>query len=117
MAAASTLATLLINQTLETISTLESLSVISPQDAALIRSKLNPSGPFPSLTVQSSTYGPPTLPPRISKPESRARALWDYNGAEVDDLRFRANDEIIVVDEGKSLHPPQPPQTVLMRSQ
>lgn len=118
---AHTLATHLINQTLSSIATLESLSVISASDAQLIRSKLPPpNGPFPSLHAaqqnQSGSFGQmnvsggaasspyggqqpqqypsppshqmqphssgsvvPALPPR-GKPESRARALWDYSG-------------------------------------
>ncbi|KLT39006.1 hypothetical protein CC85DRAFT_288980 [Cutaneotrichosporon oleaginosum] len=48
--------------------------------------------------VQSHT---PALPPRITPPsynEQRARALWDYNGADPEDLRFRQGD-IVIVDE------------------
>nr|XP_019011020.1 uncharacterized protein I206_04328 [Kwoniella pini CBS 10737]OCF49801.1 hypothetical protein I206_04328 [Kwoniella pini CBS 10737] len=40
----------------------------------------------------------PTLPPRGKPAESRAKALWDFNGTEGDDLQFRSGD-IIVVDE------------------
>nr|ODN74263.1 hypothetical protein L203_06640 [Cryptococcus depauperatus CBS 7841] len=44
----------LINQTLSSIALLESLSVVSPADASLIRQKLpSPTGPFPSLSSSS----------------------------------------------------------------
>ena len=106
-----TLASHLVNQTLASISVLETLSLINPADAQLIKSKLPPAnGPFPSLATQSdmstsfanlnvspspsSPYdqkgqpyqqqnqAPPTLPAR-SRPvtEVRAKALWDYHGA------------------------------------
>lgn len=114
---AQALATHLINQTLSSLSVLETLDVLSREDAALIRSKLpNPYGPFPSLqpslnpqittsfgqlsvgpaspppphispqhTIQSPSPNPqsamvPSLPARAPLRESRARALWDYNG-------------------------------------
>ncbi|CAD6575714.1 MAG: hypothetical protein TREMPRED_001477 [Tremellales sp. Tagirdzhanova-0007] len=45
----SALAAHLINQTLSSVALLESLSLINPNDAQIIRSKLpSPSGPFPS---------------------------------------------------------------------
>jgi hypothetical protein len=51
-----TLAAHLINQTLESISLLESLALISAPDAHFIRSKLpNASGPFPNLTTSDSS--------------------------------------------------------------
>ncbi|WVQ72370.1 hypothetical protein IAR50_001922 [Cryptococcus sp. DSM 104548] len=44
----------LINQTLSSIALLESLSIINPSDASLIRQKLpSPTGPFPSLAPLS----------------------------------------------------------------
>ncbi|WVQ67500.1 uncharacterized protein L199_005700 [Kwoniella botswanensis] len=137
----------LINQTLSSIALLESLSIINPTDASLIRQKLpSPTGPFPSLNPPSpspsasfaglnisqsptswtvrharedSTHSPPQrqpqiqaapvqqppqpapaplLPPRGRPAESRAKALWDFNGTEGDDLQFRSGD-IIVIDE------------------
>ncbi|ORY32857.1 SH3 domain-containing protein [Naematelia encephala] len=59
---AQTLATHLLNQTLASISLLESLSIISATDAHTIRSKLPPpTGPFPSLDPpqQSTQQQPP----------------------------------------------------------
>ncbi|WVQ99539.1 hypothetical protein IAU59_006675 [Kwoniella sp. CBS 9459] len=136
----------LINQTLSSIALLESLSIINPSDASLIRQKLpSPTGPFPSLnppqspsssfaglnisqtspswTVrharEDSVHSPhqhqhqhqhqqqqpsaapvpaPSLPPRNRPAEVRAKALWDFNGTEGDDLQFRSGD-IIVIDE------------------
>ena len=102
------LVTHLLNQTLSTISTLESLRVISQADAHAIRAKLpSPTGPFPSFdrgTSPAPAHGtqfgglnvpggpsapvppytsqpsaPPALPPRAPV-EQRARALWDYGG-------------------------------------
>lgn len=43
----------------------------------------------------------PALPVR-SAPEpqvNRARALWDYQGGEADDLQFRSGDTIIIDEE------------------
>ncbi|OCF41898.1 hypothetical protein I317_04308 [Kwoniella heveanensis CBS 569] len=143
----------LINQTLSSIALLESLSLINPSDASLIRQKLpSPTGPFPSLNppqspsssfaglnisqtspswtvrharedslhspvqqsqppapqvqvpiqpVQHQPSAPapaPSLPPRNRPAEVRAKALWDFNGTEGDDLQFRSGD-IIVIDE------------------
>jgi hypothetical protein len=52
---AQALATHLINQTLSSLSVLETLNIISRDDASQIRSKLpNPYGPFPSLEAVSS---------------------------------------------------------------
>ncbi|GFZ46719.1 hypothetical protein JCM24511_03939 [Saitozyma sp. JCM 24511] len=136
---AQALAAHLLSQTTASVSVLETLGVISSQDASLIRSKLPPpSGPFPSLNPpqrdlsssfssmnivhQSPSYGQPmqqqqqqhqlqqpiqsppapppapALPPR-GRPESRAKALWDYNGSEADDLTFRSGDTIIIDEE------------------
>lgn len=54
---AEALASHLINQTLTSILLLEQLSLVSPQDAALIRSKLpHASGPFPSLAGPASPH-------------------------------------------------------------
>ncbi|WWC62137.1 uncharacterized protein I303_104728 [Kwoniella dejecticola CBS 10117] len=131
----------LINQTLSSIALLESLSIINPADASLIRQKLpSPTGPFPSFAPPSpsssfaglnisqsptswtvrhareeSIHSPPhqqqqvqapppqqapapSLPPRGKPAETRAKALWDFNGTEGDDLQFRSGD-IIVIDE------------------
>ena len=104
---AESLASHLVHQTLSSIALLESLSLVSPPDAQIIRSKLpSPNGPFPSLALAphpsqdistpfhgsdaggapSGSYGQqpsvPTLPPRGRShgPEVRARASWDYNG-------------------------------------
>ncbi|WRT66527.1 uncharacterized protein IL334_003486 [Kwoniella shivajii] len=41
----------------------------------------------------------PTLPPRGRPAEIRAKALWDFSGAEADDLQFRSGDTIIVDEE------------------
>lgn len=142
------LATHLINQTLSSLSVLETLNIISRDDASQIRSRLpNPYGPFPSLEPASSIHQSfsqlsvtsvspprqqispqpatpqahtqqnmslvPALPPRGAAKEVRARALWDYSGTvsevktpeltckEPDDLRFQANDTIIIDEEGE----------------
>jgi len=71
---AQALATHLINQTLSSLSVLETLNIISRDDASQIRSKLpNPYGPFPSLGAASSpsanasfsqlSLGPASPPP------------------------------------------------------
>ena len=92
---ANALASHLLTQTASAIAILESLNVINPQDANIIRSKLpSPSGPFPSLepasprhdmsasfqTLSMGTSSPsvPALPAR--RVENRAKALWDYHG-------------------------------------
>ncbi|KAL7421915.1 hypothetical protein Q5752_003687 [Cryptotrichosporon argae] len=54
--------------------------------------------PAPHAPQQSQTQAVPPLPPR-SKPEVRARALWDYHGTEADDLAFRQGDSIIIDEE------------------
>lgn len=112
---AQALATHLINQTLSSLSVLETLNIISRDDASQIRSKLpNPYGPFPALEAVTSpsvnaSFGQlslapaspprhqpspqppmppmhsqmavvPSLPPRATPRETRARALWDYAG-------------------------------------
>ncbi|KAK1924104.1 SH3 domain-containing protein [Papiliotrema laurentii] len=41
---------------------------------------------------------PPSLPPR-ARSEQRAKALWDYSGAEPDDLAFRQGDTLIIDEE------------------
>lgn len=46
----------------------------------------------------------PALPARSPAPapaynEQRARALWDYNGSDADDLRFRQGDTVIIDEE------------------
>ncbi|KAK8870109.1 hypothetical protein IAR55_000679 [Kwoniella newhampshirensis] len=54
--AAQAFASHLINQTLSSIALLESLSLINPVDASLIRQKLpSPTGPFPSLVAPATT--------------------------------------------------------------
>jgi hypothetical protein len=74
---AQALATHLINQTLSSLSVLETLNIISRDDASQIRSKLpNPYGPFPSLGAASSpsattsfgqlSLGPASPPPHQS---------------------------------------------------
>ena len=69
---AQALATHLINQTLSSLSVLETLDIITRDDAAQIRSKLpNPYGPFPSLNSSSQasqsfsqlSLGPASPPP------------------------------------------------------
>jgi hypothetical protein len=76
-APAQALATHLINQTLSSLSVLETLNIISRDDASQIRSKLpNPYGPFPSLETASSpsintsfsqlAVGPASPPPQQS---------------------------------------------------
>jgi len=104
---AEALAAHLINQTVHSVSILESLNLISPADARTIRAKLlSSAGPFPSLALPtqpesdiSSSFGSlnvaggssslfgaqssvPSLPPRgrLSGSETKARALWDYHG-------------------------------------
>jgi hypothetical protein len=56
----------------------------------------------PPAQAQPAHVPGPALPPRNTPPaysnEVRARALWDYNGADPDDLRFRQGD-IVIVDE------------------
>ncbi|EIW70468.1 hypothetical protein TREMEDRAFT_68076 [Tremella mesenterica DSM 1558] len=114
---ATVLASHLLAQTTSAIGVLESLGIISSQDASLIRSKLpSPAGPFPTLTPPSprndvsgpfgrmnmgppgqQQIGPPALPAR--RAEVRAKALWDYHGTEADDLVFRAGDMIIIDEE------------------
>lgn len=65
------LASNLINQTLNSIFLLESLSLITPADAHAIRSKLPPpSGPFPSLDPPAP-YSPP--PPQLHQSFSNLR--------------------------------------------
>jgi hypothetical protein len=56
-----------------------------------------------SPTVAPAARQSPGLPPRQPVPaatdtQPRARALWDYSGAEADDLQFRQGD-IIIIDE------------------
>jgi hypothetical protein len=81
---AQTLATHLINQTLSSLSVLETLNVISREDVSQIRSMLpNPYGPFPSLdsSLQTSfsqlsvqTASPPTHQPPLQSPSPQAPA-------------------------------------------
>ncbi|ORX35749.1 SH3 domain-containing protein [Kockovaella imperatae] len=65
----------------------------------------SPQAPLPSSQSQqfsqtpSSPYPPPALPPRGRATESRARALWDYNGTAHDDLTFRSGDTVIIDEE------------------
>jgi hypothetical protein len=77
---AQALATHLINQTLSSLSVLETLNIISRDDASQIRSKLpNPYGPFPSLGAASSpsanasfgqlSLGPVSPPPHQPTPQ------------------------------------------------
>lgn len=77
---AQALATHLINQTLSSLSVLETLNIISRDDASQIRSKLpNPYGPFPSLGSASSpsatasfsqlSMGPASPPPHQPSPQ------------------------------------------------
>ncbi|WWD15598.1 hypothetical protein CI109_100020 [Kwoniella shandongensis] len=146
----------LINQTLSSIALLESLSILNPVDASLIRQKLpSPTGPFPSLNPPAAPAPAPTagsssspsssfshlnlgnpastspswtvrhaqeevvpaqqpqgqglgqapvLPPRggggrPGPQEIRAKALWDFNGTQPDDLQFRGGDMVIIDEE------------------
>ncbi|KAL0253955.1 hypothetical protein I308_101334 [Cryptococcus tetragattii IND107] len=54
----------------------------------------------PSNNMQSSAPAP-VLPPRqkFGPAERRAKALWDFNGTETDDLQFRSGDTIIIDEE------------------
>lgn len=61
---------------------------------------VNGTGTTPSPTVNEKAVVP-ALPVR-STPEpqvNRARALWDYQGGEADDLQFRSGDTIIIDEE------------------
>ncbi|BEJ11026.1 hypothetical protein CspHIS471_0104480 [Cutaneotrichosporon sp. HIS471] len=56
----------------------------------------------PAPAFQAAHVPGPALPPRNTPPghnEQRARALWDYNGADPGDLRFRQGDTIVIVEE------------------
>ena len=77
---AQALATHLINQTLSSLSVLETLNIISRDDASQMRSRLpNPYGPFPSLGAPSSpsattsfgqlSLGPASPPPHQPSPQ------------------------------------------------
>lgn len=54
--------------------------------------------------VQAHVPGPALparnpLPPAPAYNEQRARALWDYNGSDPDDLQFRQGDTVIIDEE------------------
>lgn len=54
-----------------------------------------------AATVAAPVRATPPLPARhgAGSNEVHARALWDYNGTEADDLHFRQGDVIVIDDE------------------
>ncbi|CED84176.1 Adaptor protein GRB2, contains SH2 and SH3 domains [Phaffia rhodozyma] len=136
--AASILLRAHLNSITQSLQALESLSLIPPSDASLIRSKLPSSEALANANTgkqdqyNRSSYGgsaglqpssisspggsmldvsvgngynsggihraPPPIPGDSSE-RVEAVAAWDYSGNAADDLSFRKDDRIIVVDE------------------
>lgn len=95
----------IVQSTLSSLDVLESLSILSPNDLALVRQKLQSSLQHPSGIQTYNQPGfnqiPPPMPPRKEPTEVLAKALWTYQGSAPDDLTFQKDDIIIVDEEGE----------------
>ncbi|WVR06891.1 hypothetical protein IAU60_003927 [Kwoniella sp. DSM 27419] len=77
----------LINQTLSSVALLESLGIIPPTDASLIRQKLpSPTGPFPSLSPPSPTSAFSGLSIGPSQSQDQLNRSWTVQHARGDSV-------------------------------
>ncbi|WVF71327.1 hypothetical protein IAT40_006130 [Kwoniella sp. CBS 6097] len=75
-------------------------SVHSPVQTQQIPPPLSQQVQQPPIQPQQQQQpAAPSLPPRSRPAEIRAKALWDFNGTEGDDLQFRSGDTIVIDEE------------------